>query len=331
MALGVGLDRYQVDVHLDDDTLARTLAEDVRHGLTASRKLLPPKYFYDPAGSALFERITELPEYYPTRVEREIVLSLAKELMDEVRPDEVVELGAGSCTKIRWLFDARNGSSPGVLRFLPFDVDEETVYNASQGLIRDYSFLQVHGIIGDFERHLSRIPGPEGHRLVVFFGSTIGNLNATERRVLLMEMRSLLDKGDQLLLGVDLVKDTRVLEAAYNDSAGVTAEFNRNVLRVINRSLNADFRVDAFRHHALFNEEASRIEMHLVPESPQTVHLQDLDLTVQVSRDETIWTESSYKFTRESVIEMLEDAGLRLQSWHTDPDDFFAVALASPG
>ena len=197
-------------------------------------------------------------------------------------------------------------------------------------LLEEYPFLHIHGVIGDFERHLGQIPESSGRRLVLFLGGTIGNLDPPACHDFLLQVRPLLEPHGWLLLGVDLVKEVAVLEAAYNDSAGVTAEFNRNVLRVVNHGLHADFRPEAFRHHAFYNGPESRIEMHLVPDSPQTVHLRDLELTIQIGPDETIWTESSYKFTQDSTIAMLEAAGLRMERWYTDRNRLFGLALATP-
>jgi L-histidine Nalpha-methyltransferase len=320
-------DRLALDVHVDQRALDLALAEDVRRGLTAQPKVLPPKYFYDRAGSALFERITRLPEYYPTRAEAEILAHIVPGLMSTLAPRDIVELGAGAGVKIRRFLDAAP-PSPGPVRYVPFDVDAKTTRAAARRLLRDYVALRVHGVVGDFERHLSRVPPAEGRRLVLFLGSTIGNLDLPARREMLAQIRGIMQEGDRLLLGVDLVKDVRVLEAAYDDAAGVTREFNRNVLRVINRRLDADFRVEAFRHVAFFNHEASRIEMHLVPETAETVHVRALGLTVKIGPEESIWTESSYKFTRAGVAAMLAEAGLPLRRWFTDGEARFGLALA---
>jgi len=248
--------------------------------------------------------------------------------MPVLAPQDILEIGAGAGVKVRRFLDAAIASTPAGLRYIPFDVDAKTTRAAARSLLRDYLPLRIHGVIGDFERHLSRVPPPEGRRLVLFLGSTIGNLDAPARHAMLGQIRGLMRDGDRLLLGVDLVKDTRVLDAAYDDAAGVTAEFNRNVLRVVNRRLDADFRPEAFRHVAFYNAEASRIEMHLVPDKTQTARIRALGLTVTIAAGESIWTESSYKFTRESVTAMLADAGLPLREWYTDAGDRFAVVLA---
>jgi L-histidine N-alpha-methyltransferase len=319
--------RYRVEVHADAHTRLKAMAEDVLRGLGERPRSLPPKYFYDAAGSQLFEQITRLPEYYLTRTEDALLDALAPRLMHALAPRDVVELGSGFSLKTRRLLDAR-GARP--LRYTPVDVDETTVAASAARLLAEDPQLEVHAIIGDFERHLVHVPAPSGRRLVLFLGSTIGNLDAPARHALLAQVRGLLRRGDRLLLGVDLVKDPAVLEAAYNDAAGVTAEFNRNILRVVNRGLGADFRLEAFRHHAWYNAAESRIEMHLVADAPQVVRVRSLDLTVRLEPSESIWTESSYKFTRASIGAMLEAAGLRLDAWHPDAGNRFALALAAP-
>jgi L-histidine N-alpha-methyltransferase len=319
--------RYRVEVHADAHTRLKAMAEDVLRGLGARPRWLPPKYFYDAAGSRLFEQITRLPEYYLTRTEDALLDRLAPGLMRDLAPRDVVELGSGFSLKTRRLLDARGG---GPLRYTPVDVDQTTVASSAERLLAEDPALQVHAVIGDFERHLVHVPPPSGRRLVLFLGSTIGNLDAPARKLLLTQVRGLLRRGDRLLIGVDLVKDVAVLQAAYDDAAGVTAAFNRNILHVINRSLGADFEPAAFRHHAWYNAAESRIEMHLVAEQAQTVRVRGLGLTVKLERGESIWTESSYKFTRGSARAMLAAAGLRLEGWHTDAEQRFALALAAP-
>ena len=324
------LEHYHIEVHLTSESFSETFEEDIRRGLTGSPKSLPPKYFYDSTGSALFERITQLPEYYLTPAEREIIAALAGEIMDRVRPWEVIELGPGSPVKIRLLLDAASANHH-LARYVPFDVNERVVRDAAETVERSYPFLKAHGIVGDFERELGYLPQPIGRRLIVLFGSTIGNLDPNSRRSFLLRLKEHLAPSDRFLLGVDLVKEPAILEAAYNDPTGVTAEFNRNILRVVNSGVQGNFQPEAFDHHAYYNQQDRRIEMHLTPTSLQTVHLRKLALRISISPEESIWTESSYKFTRESTEAMLEEAGLRLERWHTDSKSMFALALASPG
>lgn len=318
---------YRADVYVDEDALRAALAEDVRRGLGAPAKWLPPKYFYDAAGSALFERITRLPEYYLTRAEQVLLEKHAPSILADVRPCEIVELGAGSPAKVQRLLTALDGGRP-LARYVPVDVDATTLAAAARTLLAEGGVARVHALIADFERHLDRVPPAEGRRLVAFLGSTLGNLDAAARHALLVDIRGLLGPDDRFLLGVDLVKSPCVLHAAYDDAQGVTAEFNRNILRVINRRLRANFEAEAFGHCARWDAEEARVEMHLVAPSDHAVHIRDLDMIVRFEAGETIWTESSYKFTRASVDAMLEAAGLRLVRW--DTDGAFALVLAAP-
>jgi L-histidine N-alpha-methyltransferase len=222
-------------------------------------------------------------------------------------------------------------AEPGVvLRYVPVDVDEDTVRHAAAGLVRDYPLLDVYAVAGDFEQHLSLLPPRRGRRLVTFFGSTIGNLHPPARQRFLSEVRHLLGPEDRFLVGLDLVKPLSLLEAAYNDALGVTAEFNRNVLRVVNRGLGANFDPQAFRHEARFDARHSRIDMFLVAEEPQAVHVRALNLRLRLEAGEAIWTESSYKFTRARATSMLAAAGMVLERWLTDYEGRFALALAAP-
>lgn len=317
---------YRADVHVDSSELREALANDVRRGLGERPKSLPPKYFYDAVGSALFERITRLPEYYLTRAEHALLDAHAPAILREARPDDIVELGAGSPAKFRRLLAAMNGAR--AQRYVPIDVDGRMLAESARVLLRDHPDLDVHAVVGDFERHLDRVPPAIGRRLVAFLGSTIGNLDAPARHRLLADVQRRLGDGDRLLLGMDLVKDEAALHAAYADAEGVTAEFNRNILRVVNRELRADFRPEAFRHEARWNAAASRVEMHLAAEDRQTATVKDLGMTVAVEAGETIWTESCHKFTRASAEAMLEAAGLALVSWHTDGAYALAVGAA---
>jgi L-histidine N-alpha-methyltransferase len=307
----------------------RSLANDVLDGLTRPFKEIPPKHFYDARGSELFERICELPEYYPTRAEREILLANAEDIVHETGAGELVELGSGSAEKARILLDAM--SSAGTLRrYVPVDVSESALEAAALELVDEFEELSVHGVIGDFERHLDRVPRAQTGtpRIVALLGGTIGNFPPGTRRRLLREIGRLLGPADRLLLGTDLVKDPAVLEAAYDDSEGVTAEFNRNVLRVINRELNADFAPEGFEHIAFFDRRHEWIEMRLRARRPCTVLVAGLGLRVEFAAGEELRTEISAKFTRARVQADFQAAGLALERWYSDPDALFAVSLA---
>jgi L-histidine Nalpha-methyltransferase len=317
----------RIDCYLHDG-VPGTIADEVREGLTRPLKELPPKYFYDARGSMLFDRITTLPEYYPTRCERSILNRYAPEIVETTGAQELVELGSGTASKTRALLYAMAGA--GTLeRYLPFDVDESVVHNCAVELVELYPGLRVHGVVGDFERDLDRVPAGE-RRLFAFLGGTIGNFYPEERAAFLARVRSLMSEGDHLLIGTDLVKDRRVLEAAYNDSQGVTAEFNRNILRVLNDGLEADFNPAAFEHVAFFDEANSWIEMRLRANGAQQVTIDGADLDIEFADGEEIRTEISSKFTREAIGRELAESGLHLDDFFTDEGGLFGVAFASP-
>ena len=315
-----------VDVHLTPTDLKAALRDDVYAGLLATPKELPPKWFYDERGSELFAEITRLPEYYPTAREAEILERFAPEMAQ--RPVKTfIELGAGSAEKTRWLLDALIPNSD-LERYVPFDVSEDFLRAVAAGLASEYPDLSVHAVVGDFERHLDALPG-EHPRLVALMGGTIGNFRPGERKGFLSQIGDHMIDGDWFLLGTDLVKDRARLEAAYNDSQGVTAEFNRNVLHVVNRELGADFVPDRFEHIACWDESNEWIEMRLRSIERQKVHVGALGLEVSFAAGEEMRTEVSAKFRREGVTAELADAGMRLVHWWTDAAADFAVSLSN--
>ncbi|MBI2244948.1 MAG: L-histidine N(alpha)-methyltransferase [Nocardioides sp.] len=321
--LALGAD---IDVLLDPADLRRGLELDVRDGLTTAPRWLPPKYFYDDRGSALFEQITRLPEYYPTRTEHSILVSRAAEIARASGADVLLELGSGSSEKTRILLDAL--AAAGTLGgYVPVDVSAGALREAIAGLALEYPDLPVQGVVADFDRHLPQLPAP-GRRLVALLGSTLGNYPPAQRAVFLRRLAGSMHGGEALLLGLDLVKDPVRLVAAYDDSAGVTAEFNRNVLRVLNRELGADFDPRRFDHVAHWDAEQEWIEMRLRARSEMTVRLPALDLEVELGPGEEIRTEISAKFRRPAFAGELEDAGLRREGWWTDPAGDFALVLA---
>ncbi|MFJ4667063.1 L-histidine N(alpha)-methyltransferase [Kitasatospora purpeofusca] len=313
---------------LPADHFSTALRHDVQSGLTAEPKTLPPKWFYDARGSELFEEITRLPEYYPTRAERAILTARADEIAAATGARTLVELGSGSSEKTRLLLDAlRDLGTLGT--YVPVDVSESALTSAGEALADEYPGLAVHGVLADFTARLD-LPPAGGPRLVAFLGGTLGNLLPPERAAFLRGLREALDPGDFLLLGTDLVKDPAVLVAAYDDAAGVTAEFNRNVLNVLNRELSADFEPDSFEHVALWDPEREWIEMRLRSLVEQTVKIPALDLPVTFAQGEELRTEVSAKFRRERVAEELAAAGLRLSAWWTDDRGRFGLSLAHP-
>jgi len=307
----------------------RVLADDVLDGLTRPFKELPPKHFYDARGSELFDRICELPEYYPTRTERQILERHAGEIVERTGAGELVELGSGSADKARILLDAM--AAAGTLHsYVPLDVSESALADAARQLVAEYDGLRVDGVIGDFERHLESVPAASsGPRIIALLGGTIGNFPPGTRRRLLREIGKLLGPDDRLLLGTDLVKDPSVIEAAYDDSEGITAEFNRNVLHVVNRELDADFSPEAFDHIAFFDRRHEWVEMRLRAQRAQSVLIGDLGLRVEFAAGEELRTEISAKFTRSRLEGDFRAAGLALDRWYTDPQELFAVSLAA--
>lgn len=312
--------------HLDADHAGRALRTDVREGLSASPKSLPPKWFYDATGSDLFDQITRLPEYYPTRAEASILGERGGEIAAASGADTLVELGSGTSEKTRMLLDAMRDRG-SLRRFIPFDVDVSVLESAGKALASEYPDIDIDAVCGDFEEHLGEIPSG-GKRLVAFLGSTIGNLTPGPRADFLSSLAAVLGPGDTLLLGTDLVKDTRRLVRAYDDSAGVTARFNRNVLAVVNRELHADFDINAFAHVAKWNDDEERIEMWLRAGTAQQVRVADLDLTVDFAAGEEILTEVSCKFRPDGITTELAAAGLTRTHWWTDAAGDFGLSLA---
>ncbi len=318
---------YRLDVHTSATRRADTLAEDVRAGLTTEPRTLAPKYFYDERGCELFEAITALPEYYQTRTELSILETISEDLVRRHQPSELVELGSGSSRKTASLLDPM--AAQGLLqRYVPFDIAPTALLGAASRVADRYPGVEVHAVAGDFADHLDRIPPSEGVRLVAFLGGTIGNLHPQERAAFLDDVLPLLGPDDLLLVGTDLTGDVARTEAAYDDSAGVTAAFNQNVLRVLNRELDANFEVSAFEHVAFFDHDEQWIEMRLRARSDQVVDLGRADFTLTLARGEEIRTEISCKFDRARVAQMYADAGLELLEWHTDCDERFAVSVA---
>jgi L-histidine N-alpha-methyltransferase len=313
-------------VYLTQDDIVRALRSDVLTGLTATPKTLPPKWFYDARGSELFEAITRLPEYYPTRAEREVLAARADEIAELTGAHTLVELGSGSSEKTRLLLDALRRR--GTLReIVALDVSDSALEASVAELRADYAPATVHGVVGDFTRHLALLPGDDP-RMVAFLGGTIGNLVPAERAKFLSALRDDLETGEWLLLGTDLVKDPATLVAAYDDAAGVTAEFNRNVLRVLNRELDADFDVPAFEHVARWDDKEEWIEMRLRATRAMEVHVRALDLTVPFEAGEELHTEVSAKFRPARVTAELAEAGFSLTRWWTDSEGRFGVSLA---
>jgi L-histidine Nalpha-methyltransferase len=327
MTPGAAAEAIEIEVHLRADGGAG-MARDIRLGLTAKPKELAPKYFYDERGSRLFERITGLPEYYPTRAEREILSHRSAEIVAAAgQPGTLVELGSGSAAKTRHLLSAMRDAGC-LATYIPVDISEQITHETAEALVEEYPGLTVRGLVCDFEHDLERIPNGDG-RLVAFLGGTIGNLYPDARRDFLRRIAALLEPGDRILLGTDLVKERGRLEAAYDDSQGVTAEFNKNVLQVLNREFGGDFDLDRFEHVARYDDEAARMDIRLRSLAEQTVRLDGLDLTVRFAAGEEMRTEISAKFTRERLEGVYREAGLQPDGWFTDAAEDYALSLAS--
>jgi L-histidine N-alpha-methyltransferase len=316
--------RYSIERAFDPEQES-TLADDVRRGLQRARKSLPPKHFYDDHGSRLFERICELPEYYLTRTEERLLADSAHDIVAVARPSDLVELGSGAATKVRWLLDAAEAQSLP-LRYRPVDVCEPMLADSAQSLLERYPWLEVRALLADYERHLDRLPEGD-RRLVAFLGSTIGNFAPRRAAAFVAMIGSQLRPGEHFLLGADLVKPVDVIEAAYDDASGVTAEFNRNVLRVINRELGGDFDPAGFEHVAFFNTRKRQIEMHLKARRAQRISLSKLGMTVAFRAGETVHTEISRKFTRRGIERLCARGGLVPVRWFVCEDPAFALVL----
>ena len=319
-------EQIAIDSHLPEGGPLAGLAIDARMGLSAPFKELPPKYFYDERGSILFEEITRLPEYYPTRAERAILDRHGEEIVAAAEPSTLMELGSGSALKTRRLLDAMRDAG-SLEAYVPVDISEEITRHTAGQLVEEYPGLRVHGVICDYETHLERVPREPGG-LIAFLGGTIGNFQPQIRRSFLARIASLMYPEDRFLLGTDLVKDRDRLEAAYNDSAGVTAEFNKNVLQVLNRELGADFDPAAFVHLAFWDELNSWIDIRLRSLARQTVTIPTLGMEVEFADGEEMRTEISAKFTRDQLEAAYREVGLEIVDWWTDPDGLFALSLA---
>ncbi len=325
MSTTVASDKITIDVHLTTQDPA-AIREEIRNGLLSSPRVLPTKYLYDDRGSELFEQICELPEYYQTRTEFKILSTYADQIIAQSEADELVELGSGAATKTRVLLDAMDRADQ-LNFYVPFDVSEGIVRRVAQELVEEYDGLQVHGVVGDFLSHLEHIPDG-GKRLVVFLGGTIGNLDEAEGSAFLSSVNDEMATGDHLLLGVQCVTDIIRLEAAYNDSTGITAEFTKNIIPVMQEMVGADFDPDAFDHVARYNPDNSRIEIFLRSNKHQTVALPDLDLTLPLKEGEEIRTEISTKYDRKRTEHLLANAGFERVEWYADPEELLGLALA---
>ncbi|MBL1142693.1 MAG: L-histidine N(alpha)-methyltransferase [Proteobacteria bacterium] len=304
------------------------MQDDVCESLLNRPRSLSPKYFYDERGSELFDQICSTPEYYPTRTENTLLTEYAVEIIDKTRPEQILELGSGYSVKTRRLFDACQHISHSCT-YAPFDVCEEALVESAQKLSKEYQWLDLKPLLGDYHGGLGNLPATQGSHLYLFLGSTIGNFEQHEALAFINELYDVMREGDHFLIGIDRVKKNDVLHAAYNDAQGITAEFNLNVLHVLNRELNANFDINAFTHSATFNTEKERIEMRLTSIRKQEVKINDLEKTIHFDKDESILTEISQKYTYSGIEEMLTDAGFSITDHYEDDNQYFSLVLAS--
>lgn len=316
-------DRIEI-TKLTGETVEDEIRRDILSGLTARPKYIPSKYFYDARGSELFREICRLPEYYQTRTELAILRGCADGIIQDYRNADIIELGSGEDLKIRTLLDAAFDSPGADICYVPVDVSEPALLESSRQLCRTYPRLRVAGIVADFTRHLGLIPGGR-MRLFLFFGSTIGNFPEQKQRDFLLNIAHQMKEEDRFILGIDMIKPVEILERAYNDSRGMTAKFNKNVLNVLNRRLNADFNSSLFDHVAFYNAPEERVEMHLRARCNLAVNIGDLGLQLRLQEGETIRTEVCRKFSRASATAMAEGGGMCIEKWHSDPNEWFSL------
>ncbi|MDH5560101.1 MAG: L-histidine N(alpha)-methyltransferase [Deltaproteobacteria bacterium] len=311
-------------VNLLNESFKSQISKDVLSGLIKAQKSLPCKYFYDTRGSKLFEAICELPEYYVTRMEMSLLNQCAPLITDGFNKGNLVELGSGTNWKIRTLIDQLDDQSLNQINYIPVDVSKSAMIEASNELVDIYPNLKIKGFIADFTSQLNIIRDKEP-MIIVFFGSSIGNFNEQDRELFFNEIAKLLKPEDKFVLALDMIKSVETLEMAYNDDQGITSEFNKNILKVINRELNADFDPDHFEHQAIFNNEEKRIEMHLKANRQIKATIDSLDLTVRFEKGETIHTENSRKYSKDCVKNMARQANLSIYKWHTNNEDNFSI------
>jgi len=314
--------------HIIPDREIPSLADDVTQGLLSKPRSLPPKYFYDEIGCALFDAICTTPEYYLTRSESSLLETYATDIICQAQPEHIIEFGSGNSHKTCYLLDAceKNGYT---CNYWPFDVSELALRDASQRLVNQYAWLRIVALVGDYAYSLAQLPKLEGRKLFMFLGSTIGNFSEQHTLKFIQEIRAHMSNGDCFLLGADRVKDGSVLHAAYNDAAGITADFNLNVLSVLNRKLHADFKLDSFEHLALYDEDKQQIEMYLVAREAQQVQLRELDAELQLEKGERILTEISRKFTADDLHELLQNAGLTITSHLEAENGYYSLIMAT--
>ena len=310
--------------NLLSETVQEEIISEIITGLTSDQKYISSKYFYDPTGSKLFEDITCLPDYYLTRTERSILQKVAPEITKGLNNFDLIELGSGDCSKISILIDSIPVEYHDSIRYVPVDVSHSAIRNSADNLSIRFPDIKVHGVIADFMSHLDLI-SRQSNRLICFFGSTLGNLTREQSMQFLLDLKENMQPGDQLLLGLDMVKNRTILERAYNDDQQITAAFNRNILNNVNRLLHTDFDLSCFDHLAFYNEEKSRIEMHLKASKNMVVTSQNLPGKISFKQGETIHTENSHKYTNEHIFNFSLLSGLKIKNIYSDINRWFSV------
>jgi L-histidine Nalpha-methyltransferase len=319
-----------LDRHLPPDLSTNALRADAREGLTAAGKYIPSKWIFDATGTGLWEKITQLPEYYPFRTERDILMAVADEIGAITQASSIVELGSGSAVKTNILLDAlrRTGT---IQTYISIDISESALIAAGERLMAEYPGLSVRAVLADFETQAETIAMDEcpAPRLVLFLGGTIGQFTSAQRAEFLRKLHGVFRPGDMLLLGVDLVKDPAELIAAYDDSAGVSTAFNKNLFTVLNAQVGADFNLDNFDYVVTWEDKSERLAMYEQSRIDQVVRLPDIALSIELAAGERIWTGISAKFRRDGIRADLEAAGFSLQHWWTDPDGRYGLSLST--
>lgn len=316
----IKITNYLNDLGIDN------IRKEIFKGLTSKQKYISSKFFYNEKGSKLFEDITRLPEYYPTRTEKQILKEISPELMSNLHNIDIVELGSGDCSKISILLKSIPTENLETVNYIPVDVSKSAIYESTQSLMEIFPGLSINGLVADFMNQLEIIPDNR-KRMFCFLGSTIGNFTKDVTNDFLKNLSNNMNSGDTLLLGVDLVKPIQILHDAYNDSQNVTANFNKNILNVINDLIDSDFDINDFEHKAFFNQKKSRIEMHLIAYKDVTITLPYSKSKIEISKGENIHTENSYKYTPEKIIEFENISGLKIKKTYTDPNNWFALVL----
>ncbi|MEM8675178.1 MAG: L-histidine N(alpha)-methyltransferase [Cyanobacteria bacterium P01_G01_bin.67] len=320
--------RLDIDYLLDPQLIEQDDIQDVIQGLRQTPKVIPARYFYDAQGSQLFEAICQLPEYYPTRTEASILQQNAASIIRQTKVVELVELGSGSSTKTRYLLDAHTKNANTPLYYVPVDVSDSILQESAENLLADYPQLKIQGKVATYSQALAQLAVSSfGKRIIIFLGSSIGNFNSAECDRFINQVTLALNPGDFFLLGIDLQKPVAILEIAYNDAQGITAKFNLNMLQHLNHRFSGNFKLDLFKHQAIYNQTQQQIEMYLISQQEQTVSLDSLHLTINLAKDEKILTEISRKFNLETMEKYLGDRNLNIIQSYTDDQQWFGLLL----